>query len=998
MKELHRLLIGRRVDNNVEKVFDYIIYEGSLAGCLTAVYESRKGYRVALIERRGFLGSDITATLRMVSLMEKNYKYHIVKELIFLLKNETGGFKNNGEMKRCLLDWVEENGVEVFLAQEPCALLLNESANKSGGLLLSGKWGYFLLKGNCIIDAGQRAVIKRMLDDSLWMHTDRASMTLCYKTNGAKIDREEGCLSDIIESLTNKWPKPTVKEQEEAKGICYKVHYNEEVSYLEVTYSVKEKDPLGDMYRKGQDAMLSAWKLLKKVNQQAEMKLIISAYEPYIQEQTRIEVCEQVKNLYHLHAGEHIVEGLEQIAEWLSLHDVVSKSAKTDEIYFIKNREIVLHLDDFIEEGWDTCEIDLPLQKLSLRDSRKLPVLLRTGVVVAGGGTSGVAAAMGAARGGAETVVIEYHNGLGGTQTYGGIGGYYFCHKNGFANQFLKAMESYGLQAGSVSRMLWYGHAVAEEGIQICCGTAICDVIQEGCTVQGVVVVCDGKWGVIRGDVTVDATGDGDLMEFAGVPNILGAADSGNVQDCGMQYYKGTGYNLDAIYQSKYEEVLRGIRMAHRFSGGFDFSPLLTPREGRAFKGEYIVHMSDILLHKGYADTIALSYTDNDPHGAMSSMLSYMGVTPFHGAPIMVEIPYSACIPKGYSGLLAASKSVSASQDAAAYMRMAGDLQNKGYAIGIAAAMAVLAHCDVRDISVDNLRNVLRHMQILDSECFEVPKKKSDYKLDKSKLIAGLEEENSDCLAKVLCLPTDEIVPLLKEAYVKKPDCVSFGIALAWFGERDAVLRLKAELKRLAEVEDIEDYNDKNLLKPGNNMGGIMGQINDYWRINQLLTVFTLLGETGIEDEIQLLLRKFTSGGSTMRKETPYVAFRWDLHKIPHYDRLRSLLLYICRVPSSAYERELELLTQRELLTGFLGGKEVYDSHNLENDDKCVGRQYQSAYMELSLGEALLLCGSQVGKEILEKGLKDVHYILRRRAYHVLQKVESVVEGEKVYG
>lgn len=974
----------------MEKKFDYIICEGSLAGCLAAVYERRKGHSVALVERRGFLGSDITATLRMTSVEEINCKYHIVTELISLLKNETGSLKENGEMKRSLLDWVEENGVEVFFAQEPCALLMNESTDRAGGVLLSGKWGYFLLKGGCVIDAGQSAVLMRMLNDDMWHHTNIASMTLCYRTQEANIDPAQGCLTDIIRALKNKWPGPTAKEQEEAKGISYRVHCNKELSYLEVSYPVEEKDNLQNMYRKGQEAMLCAWKLLCKVNRQVKPELIMTAYEPYIRECSRTEAYEQVKNLYHLHAGEHIEEGLHQIVEWLSANEVVSESSENNEIYYIKNRETVLTLVDFIEDGWDACETDLPLQKLSLRNRRKLPVLLKTGVLVAGGGTSGVAAAVGAARSGAETTLIEYHNGLGGTQTYGGIAGYYFCHKNGFANQFIKEMESYGLQLSAVARMLWYGHAVAEEGIQICGGSAICGVVQEGRTVQGVVVVCDGKWGIIQGDVTVDATGDGDLMEFAGVPNVLGAADSGNVQDCGMLHYKGTGYNLDAIYQSKYEEVLRGIRMAHRFGGGFDFSPLLTPREGRAFQGEYTVDMSDVLLQKTHTDTIALAYTDNDPHGAMSSLLSYMGLTPFHGDPMLVEVPYRACIPKGYSGLLAAGKSVSATQDASAYMRMAGDLQNKGYAIGIAAAMAVLRHCDVRDISVVELQNILRHMQILDSGYFLMHESKSGLELDKCKLITGLKEEDADCMAKVLCLAADEIVPVLKEAYEKEPDCVPIGIALAWFGEKDAVLRLKAECKRLAEAENIEDYNDKNLLKPGNNMGGIMGRINDYWRINQLLTVFTLLEETGLEEEIRLLLRKFTSGGSTMRNETSYVAFRWDLHKIPHYDRLRSLLLYICKVPSGTYAKELELLAQRELLTGYLGCNVVYDSHNFTNQDKCVGRQYQSAYMELSLGEALFLCGSRTGREILEKGLKDVHFILRRRAYHGLQRMKDL--------
>ncbi|HJA91580.1 MAG TPA: FAD-dependent oxidoreductase [Candidatus Eisenbergiella merdipullorum] len=966
----------------MEKTFDYIIYEGSLAGCLAAVEMSRRGCSVALIERRGFLGSDITATFHEYD-GNKDSSHPVVREMLDLCRDEGGHPAEIGDIKRKLLDWVEENNVQVFFFLEPCALFLErtETQETACGVLLGSKWGYFLIRGKCIMDAGQKSVLREMADGKLWEHRSMASAALRYQTKaGEEIPQQGGSLTELVEALETAWPALTMQEKKEAEGILYRTYPQGNASFLEVVFPVGKTEKTGGMFLKGQRAMLIAVKLLQRVFPRADLTAELFCYEPYAGEACRMEACKTVKNLYSIHAGEELVSGLEKIEAWLS--DGVTETSFTDVFSekFFRNGELVLNLTDFEKEDWDDCEVKLPLQKLTMKNSGQLAEMAEAEVIIAGGGTAGVAAAMGAARNGAHTLIAEYHCGFGGTQTYGAITGYYFCHKDGFANQFTKEMEAYGLKNSIAGRMLWYGHAMEQEGIERYNNMTVCDVIKEADAVRGIVVVHEGKWGRLCGDVIVDATGDGDLMEYAGVPCSLGAKDSGNVQDCGLMHYHGGGYNLDAVFQSKYEEVLRAVRMAHHFGGGIDFSPLLTPREGRTFEGEYVISMSDIFLKTRFPDAIAMAYTDNDPHGEMSSLLSYMGMMPFHGDAYAVEVPYRACIPKGISGLLAASKSISGTQDAAAFLRMAGDLQNRGYAIGIAAAMAVSEHCDIRDIRMDTLQGILRHMHILDAEHFK--KRESHY--DRKDLLEGLKAEDADSMRQVLCLPAKEAVSAVMEEYLKHPDNLPLGLALAWFGEREAVPRLKTVLKDLAEKENIDDYNDKNMIKPGNNLGGIVGKNSDYWRINQLLTVFALLEEEGITESVRTLLEKFTSGGSTMRSDTEYVSRRWDLHKIPHYDRLRTLLLYIRKKPSPKYLTALEGLAEREGLLGFLGNERQNEALQSGQEDRCTGRYYQSAYMELSLGEALYQCGSQLGKEILERGLTDVHYILRRRAYQIL--------------
>src|SRR5690606_1027764 len=49
----------------------------------------------------------------------------------------------------------------------------------------------------------------------------------------------------------------------------------------------------------------------------------------------------------------------------------------------------------------------------------------QTQVIVAGGGTAGALSAAGAVEKGADTIVVDYFNDLGGTKTMGGVMGYY---------------------------------------------------------------------------------------------------------------------------------------------------------------------------------------------------------------------------------------------------------------------------------------------------------------------------------------------------------------------------------------------------------------------------------------------------------------------------------------------------------------------------------------------------------------------------------------------
>ncbi|HCS76056.1 MAG TPA: FAD-dependent oxidoreductase, partial [Clostridiales bacterium] len=146
-------------------------------------------------------------------------------------------------------------------------------------------------------------------------------------------------------------------------------------------------------------------------------------------------------------------------------------------------------------------------------------------VIVAGGGPSGLAAAVSAARLGARTAVIEKNGVLGGNLTSGHVGPIMGSTDKGTMTEEICDL----LKVGGPQRMHdveWAKMAlprwVSDAGVDIYVQTQVADAIMEGNTIRGLVIA--GKNGLeeIYGDVVVDATGDGLAAYCAGAEYGMG--------------------------------------------------------------------------------------------------------------------------------------------------------------------------------------------------------------------------------------------------------------------------------------------------------------------------------------------------------------------------------------------------------------------------------------------------------------------------------------------
>ncbi|HUJ89646.1 MAG TPA: FAD-dependent oxidoreductase, partial [Syntrophorhabdales bacterium] len=162
-------------------------------------------------------------------------------------------------------------------------------------------------------------------------------------------------------------------------------------------------------------------------------------------------------------------------------------------------------------------------------------------VVVVGGGTSGVTAAICAARVGAKTLLIERLGALGGQMNVSGPPGFAYAHM--FNDRYEQVIA--GFMEETHARLLKEGHALPhlkpdfragysfsyidpdwwgllmfemmeENGVRLLLHSLAVDVLKEGNAVKGVIVENTSGRQMVLAKVVIDCTGEGDVSVRAG--------------------------------------------------------------------------------------------------------------------------------------------------------------------------------------------------------------------------------------------------------------------------------------------------------------------------------------------------------------------------------------------------------------------------------------------------------------------------------------------------
>jgi hypothetical protein len=407
---------------------------------------------------------------------------------------------------------------------------------------------------------------------------------------------------------------------------------------------------------------------------------------------------------------------------------------------------------------------DRPSRNL-YKEAIETPIVARYNVVVAGGGPSGVIAAVAAARSGADTLLIERYPFLGGN----GTAGLMTCY-NGFRNQrppdALQTVK--GIPAEYIADLVRLGgiadydsypkaeHDVAggdlpycigfdpeaakvaslnlicKEGVKLRLHSWIAAPMLDGSRVTGVIVESKSGRQAIAADVVIDATGDGDIAARAGAP-FMGPARKGDRMDMSLMYRLG---GLPSNIEGSYGGIRIGDRVV-KWGPGFDGDGLdvenlskaevetrlklwTQVQEMKQKPGTESVYLMQSATGIGVRETrrILGEYvvTEQDAirgtHFSDIIAISSNPMPSYHDKRFFFEhegfeIPYRSLVPKNVEGLVLTGRCISCEQAPFQSARSMAPAMAIGHASGCAAAMAAKGDVSPRKLDVKALQNLL---------------------------------------------------------------------------------------------------------------------------------------------------------------------------------------------------------------------------------------------------------------------------------------------------
>jgi len=410
--------------------------------------------------------------------------------------------------------------------------------------------------------------------------------------------------------------------------------------------------------------------------------------------------------------------------------------------------------------------ICLDSECVSSRDAVPSPLPCDFDVAVAGGGVAGAPASIASARRGARTVVCEFLHQLGGMGTAGGIGQYWQGRVQGFTSEYDSAVRALRCAVHAVGKREAWRRMCRDSGATVLFGALVCGTECVGGKIHALKVATDYGLLEIRVTAAVDATGNADVAAASGAETLFVEPGPLSVQGAGLAPRPlGVGFvNSDFGYvdDSSSEDRSR-FAICGRLGAPavWDVSSLVGARDRRRIVGDVIVTAEDIAAGCGFPDTVVQCRSNFDSHGPTFSDLGLLsgpsGKRFYDGA-----VPYRAMLPRGVHGVIVAGLGMSAARDAIPVLRMQPDVQNAGYAAGVAAAMAVTHGGDFRKVDVKVLqRELVRCGNIVwnDNVCHAIS-------LDADRLKTAIERLVPDYREVAIVLAgRDRALPLLREAF-----------------------------------------------------------------------------------------------------------------------------------------------------------------------------------------------------------------------------------------
>ena len=385
-----------------------------------------------------------------------------------------------------------------------------------------------------------------------------------------------------------------------------------------------------------------------------------------------------------------------------------------------------------------------------IQPQRRLPVLTETDVLVVGGGSAGIVAAIAARRAGAKVTIVERYGHFGGLWTGGLVltilghiaqGPKQVCQ--GIGEEMMRRLEKMDgtiinrspgsnpiVDAEAVKYLMV--EMIEEAKVQVflhCWGV---EAVTQDNSIRGAIFESKSGRQAILAKVVVDATGDGDIFAAAGAQfehrshNVGLASRIGNLDRVdktktsdtekpkrlgsvtpvrGVNWVNLTGPEVDGLDLA----TLTRMEMNHRKYiwnkiqkirnvPGYDnvylmeTAPQIGVRITRILNGLKTVKVNDIKHSTRHSDVIGVGGASHAEH-------------------VEWQIPYGALIPQTVDNVLAAGRCISCDLRMADLVRLIPNCFVTGHAAGVAAAVAVRDRCKPRDVEIPEIQKILRQQE-----------------------------------------------------------------------------------------------------------------------------------------------------------------------------------------------------------------------------------------------------------------------------------------------
>ena len=380
--------------------------------------------------------------------------------------------------------------------------------------------------------------------------------------------------------------------------------------------------------------------------------------------------------------------------------------------------------------------------------AKQLHITDKCDVLVCGGGVAGISAALAAARGGADVLLLEREWLLGGLATAGLVtvylplcNGYGKQVSFGIAEELLKLSVKHGAESadnpwlcgGSDEEKAKQRYVVQfnpnlfafeaeklllENGVRLLYGTAVCDVLTDGDKITHVIIENKSGRSAVAVESVIDCTGDADICKLSGEKTEL--FRQGNVL-AGWYYSIQDGkYTSHVVGASdkpdiyKTPEELEKSKKMYRF-GGVDASELSDMMiRSHSQTLEHFLQYGDGTKEKALATVTTIPqvrmtrrlsgrYTmyDTEMHKEFTDSVGMFSDWRKRGP--VYELPFSTLTGEKIHNLLAAGRCISVTDEMWDITRVIPVCAVSGEAAGTAAAMCR----DFSEFDIKELQNTL---------------------------------------------------------------------------------------------------------------------------------------------------------------------------------------------------------------------------------------------------------------------------------------------------